>query len=214
MSYAQNGEDVRLWCALSDVKDGFYVDVGAGDPARDSVTRSFYDQGWSGINIEPSRDEYEALCRDRPRDINLCVAAGIKNGTGMFHSYPGRGIYAIDELVRRPLEDAGVVGEAVELPVMALHTILAVHRPDEGEIHFLKIDVEGNEAAVLAGTCFNCDRPWIVVCEATRPHTQIRTDHLWEHLLLERDYEFSIFDGLNSWYVRHESRDLHRLLQT
>src|SRR5439155_647679 len=53
VSYAQNGEDFTLWCALHDVDAGTYIDIGAYDPDIDSVTRAFYDRGWSGINIEP-----------------------------------------------------------------------------------------------------------------------------------------------------------------
>ena len=34
-------------------RSGFYVDVGAGHPTEDSVTRHFYDLGWRGINVEP-----------------------------------------------------------------------------------------------------------------------------------------------------------------
>src|SRR5688572_4513997 len=50
-SFAQNGEDVRLWRIFANQGPGFYVDVGAGDPTADSVTRLFYDSGWTGINI-------------------------------------------------------------------------------------------------------------------------------------------------------------------
>src|SRR6266851_465847 len=32
---------------------GFYVDVSAADPVNLSVTKWFYDLGWSGLNIEP-----------------------------------------------------------------------------------------------------------------------------------------------------------------
>ena len=32
VSYAQHGEDVVLWRALSETRNGFYVDVGAFDP--------------------------------------------------------------------------------------------------------------------------------------------------------------------------------------
>ena len=53
VSYAQNFEDVMLWRALREVTHGFYIDVGAADPDSDSVTRAFYDRGWSGINVEP-----------------------------------------------------------------------------------------------------------------------------------------------------------------
>jgi hypothetical protein len=34
VSYAQNYEDVMLFRALKHVKQGFYVDVSAGDPVR------------------------------------------------------------------------------------------------------------------------------------------------------------------------------------
>ena len=63
-SYAQNAEDVRLWRVFSRKAHGFYVDVGAGDPALHSVTKLFYDGGWSGVNIEPGPG-YEKLVKAR-----------------------------------------------------------------------------------------------------------------------------------------------------
>ena len=53
ISYSQNYEDIYLWRLLQDVHHGFYIDVGAFDHQKDSVTKLFYDRGWSGINIEP-----------------------------------------------------------------------------------------------------------------------------------------------------------------
>ena len=76
VSYAQNYEDVTLLRALGDVASGFYIDVGANDPRFDSVTRAFYERGWHGINIEPVPHWHERLRSDRPRDLNLRVAAG------------------------------------------------------------------------------------------------------------------------------------------
>ena len=49
VSYAQNFEDVMLWRALKHIDCGFYIDVGAQDPVIDSVTKSFYDHGWRGV---------------------------------------------------------------------------------------------------------------------------------------------------------------------
>ena len=48
ISYAQNLEDVVLDRALR-ASAGFYVDVGAASPSTASVTRHFYELGWSGI---------------------------------------------------------------------------------------------------------------------------------------------------------------------
>ena len=43
LSYAQNMEDVMLHRALREVKQGFYVDVGANSPDLQSVTKAFPD---------------------------------------------------------------------------------------------------------------------------------------------------------------------------
>src|SRR5262245_29169044 len=88
VSYAQNGEDVRLRRAFRDQSSGFYVDVGANDPVEYSITKHFYDAGWSGINVEPSPGPYARLLRDRKRDVNLNV--GCSNRSGSMRLYAGR----------------------------------------------------------------------------------------------------------------------------
>ena len=55
ISYAQNFEDVILWRALKHVENGFYIDIGAQDPVIDSVSRGFYEKGWRGLHVEPTR---------------------------------------------------------------------------------------------------------------------------------------------------------------
>ncbi|WET42222.1 hypothetical protein [Citrobacter enshiensis] len=67
ISYAQNLEDVVLWKALKNIENGFYIDVGANDPLIDSVTNSFYNNGWHGINIEPINTHFKKLVLERPR---------------------------------------------------------------------------------------------------------------------------------------------------
>jgi hypothetical protein len=74
MSYARNFEDVLLNRVFGGVVEGFYVDIGAGHPSDNSVTKSFYDRGWSGLNIEPG-EFFAELCAARPRDVTLRMAA-------------------------------------------------------------------------------------------------------------------------------------------
>lgn len=76
ISYAQNFEDLTLWRALKLFGPGCCINIGANHPTIDSVTRSFYERGWRGINIEPVLHYHQALCAERPEDINLCVAVG------------------------------------------------------------------------------------------------------------------------------------------
>jgi predicted nucleic acid-binding Zn-ribbon protein len=76
------------------------------------------------------------------------------------------------------------------------------------EVHFLKIDVEGAERAVLEGADFEKVRPWIVVVEATAPLSTERIEHLWEHILLQAGYQRAFFDGVNLYYVAQEHSEL------
>ena len=80
VSYAQNFEDIMLLRALGDVENGFYIDVGANDPVKHSVTKLFYDAGWTGINIEPVEQWFLRLEAERPKDTNLQLAASTETG--------------------------------------------------------------------------------------------------------------------------------------
>ena len=107
ISYAQNQEDVILWRVLRDVEHGFYVDVGAADPEELSVTRAFYDRGWSGINVEPLDQYFQRLVRDRPRDTNLKVAVGREAGVRTFHAIEGTGLSTLDAEIAARQQAAG-----------------------------------------------------------------------------------------------------------
>jgi hypothetical protein len=74
ISYAQNFEDVLLNPVFKDRTSGFYIDVGAMDPVVTSVTKTFYDRSWHGVNIEPGPAYHQSLIRERRRDVNLDVA--------------------------------------------------------------------------------------------------------------------------------------------
>ena len=71
-------------------------------------------------------------------------------------------------------------------------------------IDFLKIDVEGAEADVVASADWSRYRPRIVLIEATVPLSPEVSYLDWEPTLLGAGYMFCYFDGLNRWYVREE----------
>ena len=206
ISYAQNFEDVMLWRALKHVEAGFYIDVGANDPSVDSVTRLFYEQGWHGINIEPLNSHVAALQRDRPRDINLCTAVGASVGEVDIWECDVRGWATADREVIDQHIRQGRKGLYVRAPMTTLSAVCLEHAA--GEIHFLKVDVEGFEAAVLQGMDFRRFRPWIVVVEATRPYSTEEVHEAWEPRLLQSDYALAYADGLNRFYLAGEHVEL------
>jgi FkbM family methyltransferase len=206
ISYAQNYEDVMLWRALQNVKHGFYVDIGANDPAIDSVTKWFYDQGWSGINVEPLKSHYDDLVFARPRDINLRCAAGNSEGEIELWECDIRGwATASLETVEQHIRD-GRTGTFHNVPLRSLSSILDEHQ--RKDIHFLKIDVEGLETEVLQGIDLEKHRPWVILLEATKPNSTIDTHLEWEHLLTDSRYKFVYADGLNRFYLANEHQAL------
>jgi hypothetical protein len=84
ISYSQNLEDVMIARLFPHEYRGFYIDVGAADPENLSVTCHFYNQGWSGVNVEPVTKFYDRLQQMRPRDITLKVAIGDTPGKSLF----------------------------------------------------------------------------------------------------------------------------------
>lgn len=206
ISYAQNREDVRLWRALHDIEDGYYVDVGAHDPTHRSVTRAFYERGWSGLNIEPDPFYAAKLRQERPRDTTLQVALGGQSGRATLFDFGDHGMgttqadIAIDSLVK------GIEVGRHEVDVRTLAALLA--EIGSRDIHFLKIDVEGAEADVLAGADFSAVRPWIILVESIRPVTHEPSHDVWEQALLDQSYSFATFDGLNRYYVAAEHIEL------
>jgi FkbM family methyltransferase len=202
ISYAQNYEDVMLWRALKHVGVGFYIDAGAAHPDEISVTRAFYDRGWHGINIEPSLPFFRRLAGARMRDINLNIALAAQPGQLPFFEVEGTGLSTIDQDIA---DEHTAAGWPVHETIVQVRTLAELCREHvTNDVHFLKIDVEGAEAAVLAGADFNICRPWIVIVEATRPMSQEQNHLEWESFLTSAGYRSVYFDGLNRFYVAAE----------
>jgi FkbM family methyltransferase len=207
VSFAQNREDVVLARVLRDVCAGFYVDVGANDPVLESVTKHFYDSGWSGINVEPGAI-FAKVAAARPRDRNYHVAASDRRGVATFHEFPNApGLSSLHE--RDP---EGAAAECLaekrtyEVPTMPLRDIFA--EVDPPTIDFLSVDAESHEREVLLGNDWSRWRPRVVVVEATLLGRFEPGHHLWEDILLGARYQFAYRDGVNRFYLRDEDAAL------
>ena len=203
ISHAQYGEDLVLWGALAHISKGFYIDAGASDPVQDSVTKLFYDRGWTGINIEPRGPGCAAIATQRPRDINLHIAVSDRVGTLILHeieNQPGLST-SVDEYANSYIAQ-GMRCQNYLVPCRPLADICAEYAPRD--IHFLKIDVEGMERSVLEGCDFKHFRPWLLAIEATVPCTYTPCHKEWEHIVLGAGYEFALFHQINRYYIARE----------
>jgi FkbM family methyltransferase len=203
ISFGQNGEDVILYSLLDDIKKGFYVDVGANHPARDSVTKHFYRLGWQGMNIEPSPLLHGLLVADRPRDINLMVGVSDKADELVFRDYEhgdGLSTFSTDmqELYEKSNYYYASAYKEYKVPVKTLKHIFDEHKVPT--IDFLKVDIEGYEYEALVGNDWQKYRPRVVCIEANH----IFKD--WHPILKKANYTKVFFDGLNEYFVRNEDK--------
>lgn len=207
ISYAQNFEDIILNRCFRDIEKGFYIDVGASSPLIHSVTFNFYAKGWNGINVEPFRERYSELTTLRPRDINLACAASNRNGSATFFRSRDRGGHSTIEQERgAALETSGMAGvETVETRTLA--DICSTYKVSRN-YEFLKIDVEGAEKKVVEGADFDRWRPLIILVESITSSVTKMFNTEFESILLNNNYKYCFFDGINRFYVAGEAEYL------
>lgn len=143
----------------------------------------------------------------RPKDTNLCIAAADVVGTTTLLVTQHSPLSTVEASILDLSNPDYTIVDRIETPTLPLVTLLEEHARDR-VIHFLKIDVEGHEAAVVRGADFRKHRPFVLVIEATRPTTNAPKWPMWESLVLNADYIFALFDGLNRFYVCKERADL------
>ncbi len=208
VSYAQNNEDVMLWRALKHIKKGFYIDVGAAWPEEHSVSKALYDKGWHGINIDANLEFYQLLQEQRPRDINLLAALADKSERMTLYCIKNTGLSTFDAKITQHHSEAGyeIVPQEIETTTLAKIWSEFIYR--KNDVHFLKIDVEGFEEAVIVGNNWQKNRPWIVIVESLSPSTGLDLSAEWEPILFKANYHFVYHDGLNRFYVSEEHSEL------
>jgi FkbM family methyltransferase len=151
--YSHYGQDMLVGDILFRSRQGVFVDVGARDGKI--ISNTYYlekELGWTGIAIEPHPDFFQQLVETRScRCVN--VAAGAERAELEFV-----------KLLEPPFDNSGLLStfrdpdwlerirhEIITVPVLPLSEIIT----DLQVIHYLDIDVEGHELAVLQGIDFS-----------------------------------------------------------
>ena len=203
VSYAQNFEDVLLSRALRDVRKGHYLDIGAQDPIVDSVSLAFYERGWRGVHVEPAPAYAAKLREHRPDETVIEAVVTDTPGVSTFFEIPETGISTGKRTIAAHHARKGYVSRKISVPTVRLDQLFDLF---DGDIHWLKIDVEGMEREVLRSWGDSGRRPWILVIEATFPTKQDHTEKAWLAEVMKRGYSTVFFDGLSRYFV-HEAQE-------
>lgn len=204
--YSQNFEDVLLARVFADTAVGTYVDVGCHHEMEYSVTRYFYERGWSGINIDPVSEHIaEHACRTR--DISINCAAGAQAARMKFTVVANSGLSSFYESHLQHAYTHGLDQQEERwVDINTLDSILDQYFSPDRVIHFLKIDVEGDELNVLKGIDLHRYRPIVILAETTLPNTTSLVDDFEaiSSLICSHGYRQVYFDGINTWWLSEE----------
>ena len=212
VSYAQNAEDVRVWRAFRDrpSQAGLtYVDVGANEPRHLSITASLSDLGWRGLLIEADPDLAERAARPPPRRHRRADGrggrpgrAGLLPGAGHGAGHPRRGR-----------------GRGRACPRVRRRAGAGRHRqhrrdhagawPARRALHVRRRRGRGIHCPARTFAVHASDRG-SSASRRSSPGTTTPSHQEWEPRILERDYRYVAFDGVNRWYVAGEHADLAR----
>lgn len=164
-SYSLDKEDLIIDKILGSKKRGFYVDVGAYDPQRINNTKRFYNRGWVGINIEPSKENYNKFVLDRKKDINLNIGIGNKNEKMEFFRFVPDTLSTFSTKEKLKYVKLGHKFLGTEfIDVRKLSYILNKYCPAR-KIDFLSVDTEGFDLEVLQSNDWKKFQPKVICIE-------------------------------------------------
>lgn len=169
-SYAQDGEDMLLSSSFDDLggrSKGFFIDIGALHPFRFSNTAHFYENGWNGINIEPTPNAIEQFIKYRKRDINLNIGIGAKRNKLKFYCFDEPALNSFSEELSKERNDNTIykIKEVKEILLYPLGEILDKYLPKGQHIDFMSIDVEGLDLEVLSSNNWEKYKPEFILAE-------------------------------------------------
>lgn len=148
-SWSQAGEDLSLENILKNFKgEKFYLDIGAHDPNRFSVTRRLYHGGWRGIDIDgnPNYKKKFADFREENEFLNVCVGS---RDLYEFTIFTEGAISSTNQDWISKFKSEGAEIEAqVSIPGMKLKDLINLPGVPK-QIGLINIDIEGADEEAL-----------------------------------------------------------------
>jgi len=191
---SQNGETSIVRKYFKN-KIGRYLDLGSNDGITLSNTYGLYQDGWYGVNMEPSKTAYDKLCLAQPEAVNLNAAIGTIRGKATLYesgTHLGLGDTSLvstlipEEMNRWKKETFS----PVEVDVITIDMLC----PKGEAFDLLSIDVEGMELQVLPSIMDHLVIGMAVI--------EWNGKHKAEFSAIMRGYKLYYENGENLVYVR------------
>ncbi len=199
-SYSSEGEDKILYGFLKEIKNGFYVDVGAYHPVKANNTLLLYQKGWKGINIDPSSFSIDLFNYLRPKDENYNFAVSNKNE--FINLYYSKSYDQLATANKRFLnfhyKKKGIKFFTRKIKARKLNDILDNSKFSGKKINLLNIDVQGYELKVLKSLNFKEYNPSIICIEIEllKKNEDLKKSYIYK--FLKKKKYVKKWSGINS----------------
>lgn len=154
--YSEFGEDIFVERFFNKKKFGKYIDIGCYHPIKSSLTYNLFKKGWSGINIDLSKQSIDLFKADRPNDINLfCAVSNINEKINFYETSP---INQQNSLIKSSQEQKEKLIDSYTLDSLQ-------KKYNFYDVNYINIDTEGSELNVLHGINFKLTHPDLISLE-------------------------------------------------
>jgi len=208
-SYSQCGEDriIAFLFKAMKISKPFYIDIGAYDPYKDSNTAIFYEEGASGINIEPNLERYNIFLEKRKRDKNLNVGIADKKGKMKFYKLSSDQMNTfVEEKAKDLVESQEMeIKNAVDIDVITFNELMETHC--NGKVpDLVSLDTEGMDLKILKSISWENYSP-LILCVETASYSRNGTEGKYDEIisLLESKGYLNYADTrINNIFIRKD----------
>ena len=200
--YSQLGQDLFVLNELGKKKEGFFIEIGAGDGFYLSNTylleKNF---GWTGILVEPNKSFYNSCINlRRCTTINQLVLAENHTSIRFFEKSVGE------------FSHSEGFGDVTASKIESTYEVSAIRfeeifdgLSDVPDIDFLSIDTEGSEVEILKTIDFFKYKPRIISIE----HNYVKNNRIFLKKFLNSKGYRLVYSGLSQWDSWFISKNQH-----
>jgi FkbM family methyltransferase len=212
-SYSQAGEDSIVAFLFQTIllKDFTYLDIGTNIPDVGNNTYRFYREGRRGVCIEPDVYMFHHIKRIRAEDTCLNVAIGLDNAASIdFYLFDEPSLSTLSKEEAQIRESYGnhKIKEILHIPLVKIHTIFEKYFGGKTP-HFISLDVEGIDLAVLQSIDFQKYRPFcfcVETCEYSENHQKGKVQNIIDFMLTQNYFVYAD-TYINTIFVAKEQFD-------
>jgi len=195
-TFSQTGEDLLIKSCLSflNITAPKYIDIGAHHPYYLNNTALLYEEGCTGINVEPNPVLFNYFKRFRKKDVNLNVGVGTRRGEAVFYRMSTS---TLSTFSKEEAENYVKMGyKILDQPVITVDTVphlITAHNSGKFP-EILSIDVEGLDHIILESLDLSTNYPKVICAETTRFETEIDLKNKDQRLIqLLSDKGYALF---------------------